>query len=241
LPLAAIACGRDDDPAAEADPTSGVPNMSMDAMGTMTAPASAATPNPTPALDVEDLHGFAFPIADACMPTSDNLLPNAPRRYRQGVHEGLDFYPGLACAPIAEGTAVLAMHDGTVIRADTDYVELTRERLAELRQLTAEAGTTPPDVLDEYRGRQVWVDHGHGIVTRYCHLSFIVPGLAEGAYVRQGQPIAGVGESGTPESLESPGTEMHLHAEVRVGDTFLGQGLPADIVRALYARLFEPA
>ena len=30
-----------------------------------------------------------------------------------------------------------------------------------------------PDVLDSFRGRQVWVDHGHGIVTRYAHLSAI--------------------------------------------------------------------
>ena len=50
--------------------------------------------------------------------------------------------------------------------------------------------------------------------------------------------IGAVGESGTPESVIAPGTEMHLHAEVRVEDSFLGAGLDIVEVRALYARLF---
>jgi hypothetical protein len=49
-----------------------------------------------------------------------------------------------------------------------------------------------------------------------------------------------IGDSGTPESISSPDTEIHLHWELRIGDTFLGQGLPPDEVRALYEGLFEP-
>ena len=60
--------------------------------------------------------------------------------------------------------------------------------------------------------------------------------------MQQGQPIGGIGESGTPESVLAPGTDIHLHYEVRVGDSFLGDGLPPDIVRGLYERLFsDPA
>jgi len=239
LPVALVACGGDDDGGDDVIVT-------RPATTTATRPPSSArtvTPSPTPSnnLDLEDLTGFAFPIADACLPAIDNLMPNAPRTYRQGVHEGLDFYPGLACAPIAKGTPVLAMLRGEVVRADLGYEELTPEVLAELRSETLRLGMTPPEILDIYRGRQVWVDHGQGVVTRYCHLSSIAPGIDVGARVEQGQELAGVGESGTPESIEAPGTELHLHAEVRIGDGFLGQDLDPITVRALYTRLFGQA
>jgi murein DD-endopeptidase MepM/ murein hydrolase activator NlpD len=77
------------------------------------------------------------------------------------------------------------------------------------------------------------------VVTRYAHLLGIAPGVALGTVVQAGQFIAFVGESGTPESLSNPGTEYHLHFEVRVGDSYLGKGLSAAEVRRLYERLFE--
>ena len=59
--------------------------------------------------------------------------------------------------------------------------------------------------------------------------------------VLQGQAVGLIGDSGTPESISNPDSEIHLHWEVRVGDGFLGQGLPPDEVRELYEGLFEPA
>jgi murein DD-endopeptidase MepM/ murein hydrolase activator NlpD len=56
----------------------------------------------------------------------------------------------------------------------------------------------------------------------------------------QGQLVAYVGESGTPESVSSPGRENHLHFEVRIGDSYLGKALPAAQVRTLYMTLFGP-
>ena len=47
------------------------------------------------------------------------------------------------------------------------------------------------------------------------------------------------GESGTPESVTDPGTEAHLHFEIRVGDSYLGKGLPPDEVRQLYLQAFS--
>lgn len=241
LPFAA-ACGGDSEGS-----DSGVEFGTPAVEGTLvpaTAAASrtstaAASSSPVARLRIDDLTGFAVPIAGACLPDSDNLMPNAPRTYRAGIHEGVDFYPGLACAAITKGTPVLAMFDGTVARSDLNYEELTPAVLARLRAETAAAGTTPPAALDVYRGRQVWVDHGQGVVTRYCHLASIATGIAVGTRIRQGQQLGGVGESGTPESIEAPGTETHLHAEVRVGDGFLGKDLPPNAVRALYARLFS--
>src|SRR5256885_1692160 len=37
------------------------------------------------------VHGLAVPIADAPLPSDPELLPNAPREYRAGWHEGVDF------------------------------------------------------------------------------------------------------------------------------------------------------
>lgn len=214
--------------------------------GTPRSPASPgtetplATPTPDPASIDPRTYGFTFPIEGACLPSSDLLMPNAPRDYRSGVHEGIDFYGVDNCVAITQGTPVRAVAGGLVIRADVDYHDLTWEELDALNQRVANGHANDPEVLDAFRGRQVWIRHDNGIVTRYAHLSAVADGIVEGARVLQGEIIGYVGESGTPESLTAPGTEYHLHFEIRVGDTFLGQGLPADEVRALYQQAFTP-
>lgn len=206
-------------------------------------PSTPTTPAPTPDpsspnLDPRIPRPFVWPVAGACLPQAESLMPNAPRTYRNGVHEGLDFYPGSSCAHVERGTQVLAMYEGTVVRADLDYRDITAQQVRDLAGLTAAQGFSDPVTLDIYRGRQVWVDHGNGVVTRYCHLSSITAGLRVGAPVRAGDVLGGVGESGTPEFITAPGTEMHLHAEVRIGDSFLGAGLPPEAVHHLYGQLF---
>ena len=108
----------------------------------------------------------------------------------------------------------------------------------ELENTTPTNGQTDEHALDLYRGRQVWIDHGNGVVTRYAHLSRIADGINVGVSVSQGELIAYVGNTGTPESVTDPNAEMHLHFELRVGDGYLGKGLaPAD-VRSLYEKAF---
>ena len=201
----------------------------------------APTPAPTPtrAPDNPAGTGYTFPIAGTCLPANDYLMPNAPREYRFGTHEGVDFYTGEGCVDVPEGTPVLAAKAGRVIRADLDYQPLTAEELDELLTRSEGQGYTDAAALDRFRGRQVWVDHGNGIVTRYCHLSRIATGILENTTVQQGQLIAYVGDSGTPESVTAPGTEMHLHFEIRVGVSYLGAGLPPDQARYLYEQVFS--
>lgn len=234
-----VACGRgDEDVTVIANGTALTGTPAPSETGTA-VPALSVTPDST--FDPDAITGFVLPIAGACLPDSDNLMPNAPRPYRNGVHEGVDFYPFNSCAVIESGTPIVAMAAGTVIRADLDYVDITAEQVEELDAQTNAQGYSDPETLDTYRGRQVWIDHGDGIVTRYCHLSAIAEGIERGVAVEQGAYIAGVGESGTPESVTAPGTEMHLHAEVRVGESFLGADLPAGDVRRLYNQLFSLA
>ncbi len=248
MALLLIACNRseneDVDVSVDGSP---VPSPTATSTGTATAtPRDPAMPDRTPTetaeadrLDPDDLRGFTHPVDGACLPFTEALMPNAPRAYRNGVHEGVDIYPGYACARVELNTPAFAMHDGVVVRADLDYVEISPEQVSEFAARTARQGNTDPETLDIYRGRQVWIDHGSGVVARYAHLASIADGIEVGAEVQQGQPIGGIGESGTPESVLAPGTDIHLHYEVRVGDSFLGDGLPPDIVRGLYERLFS--
>jgi len=225
--------------------TAGAPTVVVDGTPLATEPptatASAAPAAPTsPASDLEPEHleGFSYPIANECLPGFDALLPNAPREYRNGTHEGIDWYDGSGCGPVDDSTPVLAMYRGVVVRADLEYRDITADEVAALEARTEAQGFTDEAALDAFRGRQVWVDHGNGIVTRYAHLSRVAASIEVGTWVEAGAVLGTVGESGTPESTLEPGTELHLHAEVRVGDSFLGAGRPPAEVRALYEQLF---
>jgi murein DD-endopeptidase MepM/ murein hydrolase activator NlpD len=163
---------------------------------------------------------FIVPIAGISLPEAHELLPNAARDYRAGVHEGIDF-------PAPAGTAVLAAADGTIARIDHQYAEWTdAERAAALAEARS-LGYTPELTLDRIRGRQVWIDHGRSVVTRYAHLTEVA-GLHVGAAVREGEVVGAVGSSGLPEG------GPHLHFEIRVGEGFYGDGLEgAELVRVL--------
>ena len=196
-----------------------------------------ATPEPP---DLTIFRGFMYPIEGGCLPQGDQLMPNAPREYRSGIHEGVDFYGYDNCVSVDTDTKVLVAKDGEVVRVDHDYRPLTQETL-NAANATIEAGNpNDPDVLDLFRGRQVWIDHGDGIVTRYAHLSSVETGLKVGDTIAAGTVIAKVGDSGTPESLSNPGSEVHLHFELRVGDSYLGAGATPEDTRALYENAFTP-
>jgi murein DD-endopeptidase MepM/ murein hydrolase activator NlpD len=204
---------------------------------------SPSTPTPLPTLSPGEtpiVSGLSMPVAGACLPSSDDLMPGAPRPYRDGTHEGVDFYDSDNCTPMGEGTEILAVKAGTVVRADLGYQDLTPEELAELEARVANGEEDDPDLIDAFRGRQVWVDHGGGLVTRYCHLDSIAEEIAVGTRVAAGEVVGYMGQSGEPESVTAPGTQVHLHFEVRVGDTYLGAGLPADVVRTIYEEAFAP-
>ena len=72
----------------------------------------------------------------------------------------------------------------------------------------ADGAVTFADFLGGY-GRAIMVDHGHGISTRYGHLSSFA--VTAGQYVHRGDTIGYVGTSGRT-------TGPHLHYEVRIND-----------------------
>jgi hypothetical protein len=182
-------------------------------------------PQPHDVVLLESLRGLSMPIEGARLTPRDFQMPGAPRHYRLGVHEGIDFYGYAVGVPIDRSTPVRAVAGGQVTRALVDHEPLTAAKADAWAAESRRLGYTPPPVLDGYRGMQVWIDHGGGIVSRYAHLGSIAPGVVEGATVMPGQVIATVGNSGTPASVSSETNDVHLHMELWVGGHYAGQFL----------------
>ena len=168
---------------------------------------------------------FIVPIAGAEPPDDPALLPGAPRDYRAGIHEGIDF-------PADPSTPVRAAADGTVVRIDASFLDWAPQQEDIALFEAVQLGYTPAATLDRIRGRQVWIDHGAGIVTRYAHLSAVAE-LSVGERVTAGTVIGAVGSSGYPQG------GPHLHFEVRIGDGYFGEGLGGDALVRAVSRLFS--
>ena len=164
------------------------------------------------------LTGFAVPVGFE-LPDDPDLLPGSARDYRAGFHEGVDF-------PLAFGMPVAAAKAGRIIRIDTSYVEWSVDDQLRAEDDAYHLGYTPADTLDKERGRQVWIDHGNGVVTRYAHLQSVEL-FSVGSIVEQGTIVGHAGNSGFKGG-------PHLHIEIRIGDDYLGDGLTgADLLRVL--------
>lgn len=184
---------------------------------------------------------YVVPVEGATISSRASHLPGAPRAYRNGTHEGFDFYDGTVSVEIGYGTPIQAVAMGSVIRADVDYEELTIEAYEQVIDRARNSLATPPEVLDRLRGRQVWIEHPGGFVSRYAHLSAIAPEVVVGAQVAQGQEIAATGNSGTLEAAQQTQDDPHPHVEIWNGDTYLGQGMEAEQIYALAAQVFGEA
>lgn len=207
---------------------------------TLHAPQIAPDPGfeiPAPLAILDDPPHLEWPIAGTGI-AANFLLPSAPRSYRYGVHEGTDFFWSDG-ELVNNQTPVLAVAEGTVIRADEEYVDPTPQEMEALLAHTREVFYTPPEIFDRLRGRQVWLDLGSGIVAYYCHLSAIAQGLEVGQKVTPGQILGYAGNSGTPENVQyGPEVGIHLHLEIHIGDGYLGQYLRPIEIRELLARVF---
>ena len=112
------------------------------------------------------VRGLAIPIAGASLPSDPELLPNAAREFRGGWHEGIDFAADT-------GTEVHAVAAGTIVRIDHEFVDWSSDQKDAALEEAVRLGYTLSATLDRIRGRQVWIDHGAGIVSRYAHLSAV--------------------------------------------------------------------
>lgn len=185
--------------------------------------------------------GYVVPVEGATISGRASHLPGALRAYRNGYHEGFDFYHGTVSVEITYGTPITAAASGRVSRADHDYQEMTVTEYDHVIA-TAKASTiTPPELLDNLRGRQVWIEHPGGFVSRYAHLAGIEAGVEVGSLVSQGQVIGTTGNSGTVEAVQGTEDDPHPHVEIWNETTYLGAGLEQAEIYRLAEQVFGRA
>lgn len=183
---------------------------------------------------------YVTPVVDATLSSRAAHWPGARRAYRNGVHEGFDFYAGAVSGStrITFGTPIVGVADGVVVRADHDYQEMDRATYDAIINEAQRSLSTPPNVLDMLRGQQVWIEHAGGFVTRYAHLSAIPADVVVGARVVQGQVVGATGNSGTIDGVLGTKDDPHPHVEIWRGDMYLGQGLEPEAIFALAGQVF---
>jgi peptidoglycan LD-endopeptidase LytH len=181
---------------------------------------------------------LSYPIAGASLPQNDDNLPGAARAYRKGVSQGFVFTGVDSGVSVAYGTPVYAVADGEVAKLDSNFKELTTAEFTKLLE-NVKDGASEND-LTTLRGRQVWIEHNNGLVTRYGHLSKLEPTLRYNA-VKRGDVIGYVGNSGTLEGTRGSTRNARLLFEVWVEDEtkFFGQGLSPTEVRNEAKKLFR--
>jgi murein DD-endopeptidase MepM/ murein hydrolase activator NlpD len=179
-----------------------------------------------------------IPIKGAVLPRHPGVFPGARRLYRHGVHQGLDFFND-AGAHIKVDTPACAAAAGRIIRADVNYRDMTAAEYSRVmndcnaKQYCSEANE------DLFRGCQVWIDHGNGLVTRYAHLNKARQDLKVGMHVNAGDIIGYIGYSGTGENQPGLVKHPHLHFEIHLDGHYLGYGLTPSETMALYQKVFS--
>jgi len=231
--------------------------------GTAQQSNGGPTPGPGPADPGTITHGGRKPLADPipleaaraaaerlaadivvpsdCRPAPldrASALPNAPRPYRSGTHQGIDF----GCP--ARGHPAVAALAGRVVVAVGDFEDPSPLERNQLLDTASAIGATPPYTLVMLYGNHVAVDHGiidgvGHVVSLYAHLDGLEPGIRPGLTVEAGQPLGTIGNSGTRAGAAGAvHDQLHLHWELHIDGQFLGIGLSHDDTRTVYAALF---
>lgn len=188
-------------------------------------PSPAPPVVPTPVIPTQ-LAGFASPV-DTFTPeqflTWDAYVsPGEQRAYRCGIHQSWDVGQ-------RRGLEVKTVKDGVVIRSDEDYKEMTKAEREAVKTAACAIGQPSLSMSENYAqaadklfGRQVWIQHPDGTISKYSHLLDVT--VQVGQQVQQGQliVIGHVGSSGT-DTLGQPGGD-HLDFTIFLPDgSVLGQ------------------
>ncbi len=181
---------------------------------------------------------YVVPVEGATVSSRSTHLPGARRAYRNGIHEGFDFYSGVVSVEIVYGTPIHAVANGKVIRADHAYIEMSEEEYDSIIDVAKSSLSTPNDILDKLRGRQVWIEHAGGFISRYAHLSAIPDNVTEGVIVIQGSKIGETGNSGTLEAVQNTQDDPHPHVEIWHNNRYLGDGLEPEQIYKLARQVF---
>lgn len=179
------------------------------------------------------------PLEGVKVPNYAGQLPGAPRPYRNGIHQAIDYYSGYAGIIINKSTPVLAAADGLIIRIDHDYREMTRAELDQILSVVKTGGSPVGKDLDRLHGRQVWLLHENGVVTRYSHLNATEPGLKVGDRVKAGGVIGRVGNSGTDSGVLGNDEDVHLDFQIFINLRSFWEGLTPVEARGVLVKVFD--
>ncbi len=165
-------------------------------------------------------------------------LPGAPRGYRNGTHQGIDFGCGTS------DRFGRAIADGRVVYLVDDYVDPTVADREALLRNAGIAGFTPHWTLVMLYGNVIVIDHGEvegagRVYSIAAHLEAVDPAVELGANVSKGQVLGELGNRGTNASAQgirgSADPSLHLHWELFIDNWYLGDGQPAGVVAELVA------
>tara|TARA_B100001564_G_C20668629_1_gene684972 strand:- start:4530 stop:5273 length:744 start_codon:yes stop_codon:yes gene_type:complete len=188
---------------------------------------------------VKDLK-LLLPCENVNLSKKSSRLPNALRKYRNGIHRGIDFFANW-------GTNIRAVAPGLIVRADHYYKEYPSDFREKMLQSCGIVGYTPSDIFNNVLlGKSVFIDHGFNLIpgfrtiSIYAHLSSIDDKIVIGTKINKGQIIGKTGNSGTKPSTFGTKKESHLHWEMILQkdgeELYLGENLPYD---QLYEMLFN--
>ncbi len=187
----------------------------------------------------ERLDGMVIPIKGVALPRHVGVFPGARRLYRFGIHEGMDFFldPG-SRTKVTMGTPIRAADSGKILRADANFKDMTYSQFNKVMNDCFREHRTSDHNEDLFRGCQVWISHGNGLMTRYAHLNKINPQIKKDQSVARGDMIAFVGVSGTGQNLPGRTKYPHLHFEIWLDGKYLGWGLTPAETMAVYEDIF---
>ena len=89
---------------------------------------------------VKDLK-LLLPCENINLSKRSSRLPNAPRKYRNGTHRGIDFFANW-------GTNIRAVAPGVIIRSDQHYIEYPADFREKMLQSCSIVGHTPSDIFN---------------------------------------------------------------------------------------------
>ena len=190
---------------------------------------------------VKDLR-LLLPCENVNLSKKSSRLPNAPRKYRNGTHRGIDFFANW-------GTNIRAVAPGVIIRSDQYYKEYPSDFREKMLQSCAIVGHTPSDIFNNVLlGKSIIIDHGFDLVpgfrtiSIYAHLSSINDNITVGTKVEQGQMIGKTGNTGTRPSTLGTKKESHLHWELILQknnkEIYLGEGMAYEPLYKMLSKIF---
>lgn len=185
--------------------------------------------------------GLITPIEGATFSMDATHLPSTPQKEDNGTATGFIFANGASGRPLANEEPVRAVAAGTIVRIDHNYEPPGTEALEFWQQNAAKAGLVRNYAVDQLRGRQIWVRHDQGHISRYAHLSEAHPEIQPGDTVEQGQVIGLLGDTGLLAAEDRASLAPRLQFELWSADgkRYFGQDLTPLATHRAVARVFS--